>query len=233
MIFIKTILKDFFNLFIPSKCLNCGINLHEHEKFVCKDCLFKIPQTRFHLYSENAVSELFWGRVKLEYAFSYYYFTKGSILQGLIHSIKYHHNKELAFELGKQFGIGIKDSDFSKEIELIVPVPLHPKKEKQRGYNQSKYIALGVSDIIKIDVSDNILKRKVYTSTQTKKSRIQRWENVKNAFIIENESFIKNKHIAILDDVVTTGATIEACANLLKNIEGVKVSVISLAYATD
>lgn len=233
MIFFKAILKDFFNLFIPSKCLNCGINLHEHERFVCKDCLVKIPQTHFHLYNENPVSELFWGRVKLEYAFAYYYFSKGSILQGLIHSIKYHHNKELAFELGKHFGIGIKDSEFSKKIDLIIPVPLHPKKEKQRGYNQSKYIALGISEVIKKDVSDKILKRKVYTSTQTKKSRIQRWENVKNAFEIINEQTIKNKHVAILDDVVTTGATLEACASLLKQIDGVKVSVISLAFATD
>lgn len=227
------IYSDFFKLFIPSKCLNCGINLHKYENFVCKECLFKIPKTNFHKNPTNLVNQAFWGRVKLEYAFSFYYFTKGSILQGLIHEIKYRDATNLAFELGKEFGIELKDSEFHKNIDLIIPVPLHPKKEKKRGFNQSDWIANGMSEILEIPVCTNALQRKLYTSTQTKKNRVQRWDNVKDAFEVTNQSIIENKHVVILDDVLTTGATLEACANEILKTKGTKVSVISLAYALD
>ncbi len=230
---LSEIFNDFFNLFIPSKCLNCGINLHSHENYTCKDCLFKIPKTNFYKTPENPVSQVFWGRVKLEYAFSFYHFTKGSILQRLIHEVKYRNAKELAYELGKEFGNELKGSDFHKQIDLIIPVPLHPKKEKKRGYNQSEWIARGIADVLNIPVCNQVLMRSIHTSTQTKKTRAQRWENVKDAFIVVDKSTIENKHVVILDDVLTTGATLEACANQLLQVEGTKVSIISLAYASD
>jgi competence protein ComFC len=233
LIKLPEIFKDFFNLLIPCKCLNCGINLHEYEDYVCKECLFKIPKTNFYKVTENPVSQVFWGRVNLEFAFSFYYFSKGSILQRLIHEIKYRKAKELAYELGKEFGKELKGSDFHKQIEMIIPVPLHPKKEKKRGYNQSDWIARGISDILNIQVSTQVLKRTSYSSSQTKKTRVQRWENVKDAFAIDDKLKIENKHVVLLDDVLTTGATLEACANQLLQVQGTKVSIISLAYTSD
>jgi len=230
---ISEILNDFFHLFIPIKCVNCGISLHDHENYVCKECLFKIPRTDFHKFPENSVSQVFWGRVRLENAFSFYYFTKGSILQNLIHEVKYRHAKELAYELGKEFGNELKGSNFHKQIDYIVPVPLHPKKEKKRGYNQSDWIARGIADVLEVKVSNQILERTVHTSTQTKKNRIQRWENVKDAFEVKNSALIENKHLVLIDDVITTGATLEACANQILKVNNTKVSIISLAFATD
>ncbi len=227
------IFTDFLNLFIPSKCLNCGINLHEHENYTCKECLFKIPKTNFYKNKDNPVSQIFWGRVNLEYAFSFYYFTKGSILQGLIHEVKYRNAKELAYELGREFGNELIGSNFHKQIDLIIPVPLHPKKEKKRGYNQSDWIARGIGDVLNIPVSGQVLARSIHTSTQTKKTRVQRWDNVKDAFVVADKTKIENKHVVILDDVLTTGATLEACASQLLQVAGTKVSIISLAYASD
>jgi ComF family protein len=227
------LLNDFFKLFIPSKCLNCGINLHDYEQHVCKSCLVKIAKTNFLNNKENPISQAFWGRSKLEHAFSFYYFTKGSILQNLIHEIKYHGGKELAQVLGKEFGFGIKQSDQFYKFDLICPVPLHVQKEKRRGYNQSDWIAKGMAEVLSIPVSTNILQRKVFTSTQTKKNRQQRWENVKDAFVIGDYREAENKHILLVDDVMTTGATLEACAQKLLDIQGTKVSIAALAYAFD
>lgn len=233
VISISGILKDFFNLFVPSKCLHCGINLLEHENYICKSCIYKIPKTNFYKDPQNVVSQIFWGRTELAHAFAHYYFAKGSILQGLVHKIKYQGEKELAFELGKEMAFDLKDTEFNYNVDLIVPVPLHPKKEKKRGYNQSDWIAKGFAEVLGIECNKNVLKRVVYTSTQTKKNREQRWENVKDAFEIGNAKLLKNKHIVIVDDVLTTGATLEACANKLNQISGVKVSVVTLAYASD
>jgi len=207
--------------------------LHKHENYTCKECLFKIPKTNFYKNKDNTVSQIFWGRVNLEYAFSYYYFTKGSILQRLIHEVKYRNARELAYELGKEFGNELRDSDFHKQIDLIIPVPLHPKKQKKRGYNQSDWIARGVGDVLNIPVSGQVLARSIHTDTQTKKTRVQRWDNVKDAFVVADKNKIENKHVVILDDVLTTGATLEACANQLLQVPGTKVSIISLAYAAD
>ncbi len=215
MLSFLNIAKDFLNLFIPSKCLNCGINLLEVEKFVCKGCLNKIPKTRFYTIPENVVNQTFWGRVKLEHALSVYYFYKGSILQKLIHQVKYRGAKELAYELGKEMAYDLIDSDFSKSIDLVVPVPLHHTKEKKRGYNQSDWLAYGFAEVLNKPFSKNLLKRVQYTSTQTQKSRVQRWENVKNAFEVMDKSSIENKHIAIIDDVLTTGATLKALLHKL------------------
>jgi ComF family protein len=227
------ILQDFVDLFIPSRCINCGTNLFKSEQHVCRECLSKIPMTNFIKNKDNAVSQIFWGRAKLEYAFSYYFFTKNGSLQNLIHEIKYHGAKELAFEMGRKFGNDLKQESFSKEFDVICPVPLHKQKEKLRGYNQSEWLASGLSDALKIPYNKSLLKRKVFTSTQTKKNRQQRWENVKDAFEVDEISKVANKHILLLDDVLTTGATLEACAQKLLEIEGTTVSVASLAYAYD
>ncbi len=165
-------------------------------------------------------------------AFAQYFFTKGGCLQKLIHEIKYKGAKELAYELGREFGLTLKENGASG-YDLICPVPLHKEKEKRRGYNQSDWLARGMADILGVAYDKNLLVRKVFTSTQTKKNRQQRWENVKDAFDLGNKSDVENKHILLVDDVLTTGATLEACAQKLLDIKGSIVSIATLAYAYD
>jgi ComF family protein len=191
--------------------------------------LSKIPRTNFYKDSNNPVSQLFWGRVKLENAYSFSFYTKGGSLQRLIHEIKYHGGKELAFELGKEFAINMKDNGFRGEFDFICPVPLHKQRQKHRGYNQSEWLAKGMSEILKTPIENKVIRRKVFTKTQTKKNREQRWENVKDAFEVIDKDRIRHKHILLLDDVITTGSTLEACARELLEVEGTRVSVASLA----
>jgi ComF family protein len=230
---LSVILNDFLNLFIPSKCINCGINLFKQEKFVCAGCCSKIPKTNFIRDTNNPISQIFWGRVKLESAFSFYFFSKGGILRNLVHEIKYRGGKELAYEMGVLFGLDLKKEKFLLLYDCICPVPLHKTKQRTRGYNQSEWLARGIAKILEIPVDNNILSRKIFTKTQTKKNRQERWENVKDAFEVVDRDKIKNKHILLIDDILTTGATIEACAAKLLDVEGTKVSVATLGVAFD
>jgi len=225
------ILNDFLNLFIPSKCINCGINLYKQEKFICTGCLSKIPKTNSFKNHETPVSQIFWGRVKLETAFSFYYFSKEGILQKIVHEIKYHGGKELAYEMGVLFGMDLKSDVTTSSYDFICPVPLHKMKQRSRGYNQSEWLAMGLAKQLEIPVDTKILSRQVYTGTQTKKNRQERWTNVKDAFEVTDSEKIKNKHILLIDDIITTGATLEACAAKILEIEGTRVSVASLGLA--
>jgi ComF family protein len=184
----------------------------------------------FHVDENNPVAKLFWGRTKVEFATAFFHFNKGSKYQGMMHKFKYHNCKEIGFVLGKYFGTSIKDSNFNK-IDIIIPVPLHKSKLKKRGYNQSEWIAKGMSESLSKPIDSNTLIRKIATETQTRKSRFERWKNVDNIFGIQNADHIKGKHILLVDDVVTTGSTLEACANAILEIENTKVSIATLAVA--
>jgi len=227
------VFSDFFNLFFPRKCNHCGNNLDKTEAEVCKKCLFEIPKTNFYTDAENPVYKTFWGRVSIEFATSGYYFTKKSILQNLLHHIKYHNKKELAFELGKYLGTELSSVENFKNCDVIMPVPLHPVKKKKRGYNQSEWIANGMSEKMDIPVNTNVLMRHVNSKSQTKKNRVERWENVRSAFKVKTPDKFSDQHILLVDDVITTGATLEACASQLIEHLDVKVSIATLAYASD
>jgi ComF family protein len=225
--------SDLFNLFFPRKCNHCGNNLDKTESEICKKCLFEIPKTNFHADTENPVNKTFWGRVNIEQATSAFYFTKKSILQNLLHHIKYHNKKELAAELGKYLGNELSTVENYQTCDVIIPVPLHPIKRKKRGYNQSEWIAKGISEKMNIPVNTAVLKRHVNSKSQTKKNRAERWENVRAAFSVQTSKDFPYKHVLLVDDVITTGATLEACAaQLLENLS-IKVSIASLAYASD
>ncbi|MGE0089320.1 MAG: ComF family protein [Bacteroidales bacterium] len=221
---------DFFGLFFPELCVACNTHLLNQEKLLCTKCQYNIPKTNFHHDPENPVAQLFWGRAKIENASAYFYFNKGTNYQEMMHHFKYHGKKEIGFVLGKDFGLQLKDSPF-KDIDIIVPVPLHPKKLKKRGYNQSDLIANGLAYSLEKSVDTKNLYRTVATSTQTRKSRFARWQNVENIFSIKNPDEFENKHILLVDDVVTTGSTFEACANVLLEIKNTKVSIAALAVA--
>lgn len=178
------------------------------------------------------VEKNFWGRIPIEYATSYFFFVKSSDFQHLLHELKYNGRSDIGVYLGKRFGSELVQQPEFSHFDSIIPVPLHRDKQKKRGYNQSEMIALGLSESMGVPVDTKTLTRTSYNETQTKKSRIERWENVKSVFSAEPNSNLNGKHVLIVDDVMTTGATIEGCANalLLRN-PNVKISVATLAYA--
>jgi ComF family protein len=230
---IVTYLKDFINLLYPDACFSCQAPLISGEKYICTKCLYEIPRTNYHLEPENEVAQIFWGRCNLTYACSFMFFKKKSKYQKLIHKLKYHDMYEIGFELGNLYGIDLKKADWIKEVDFLVPVPLHPKRLRERGYNQSEWIAKGMEKRLTIPVNtDNLIRTKA-TSTQTKKSRVERWENVESIFTVVDHETFNGKHILLIDDVVTTGSTLEACANALLDVENIKVSIATIGFAKD
>ena len=169
--------------------------------------------------------------MRLKHAVSLYEFNKGGGAQKLIHQLKYEGNKKAGVFLGKQLAYAIQDTDNFKQIDCIVPVPLHPKKEKLRGYNQSKYIVNGINEILQVKINTRSLIRVENTDSQTRKKRFSRWENMMHSFALRHPLKIKNKHILLVDDVITTGSTLEACAQKLLEVEDVKVSIVTIAVA--
>lgn len=223
------IIGDFFNLFYPQVCEACGNALVKNEDFLCTKCIVELPYTHYHKIVDNPIEQIFWGRVNVENATALFKFHKKSKYQKLIHKLKYKGRKEIGFELGKYLGAEINLSNRFNNIDYIVPVPLHKKRYKERGYNQSNWIAKGISEITNIPISVDNLIRTVATETQTRKSKLQRWENVQSIFEISDKTQFENKHLLIIDDVVTTGATLESCANKLYEVENVKISISVVA----
>lgn len=224
-------LSDIVELFFPDLCVTCGDRLVSQEKYLCMICWSDLPVTNFHLNAGNKVAQLFWGRTEVENATSFFSYKKGSRYQQLIHFIKYKGLKELGFEAGRKFGFVLNDSKAFCTVDIIIPVPLHPKKKKERGFNQSDWIAHGIAESLKKPVSVDNLTRKVFTSTQTRKNRFERWQNVEGIFSINNPEELKGKHVLLIDDVVTTGSTLEACAFHLHKLDNTKVSIATLAFA--
>jgi ComF family protein len=224
-------LRDFVNLVYPDTCAACGINLLRNEHFLCSRCLAKLPRTRFHSDPENPVCRLFWGRVYVTRATAFFYYLRGSRYQSLIHKLKYKGKKEIGYELGRMLGSELLVSREWNSVQVVVPVPLHPHREKKRGYNQAFWIAKGVAEAMHLPVSEGNLIRAVETSTQTKKGRYERFENVDEIFRITETSLLEGKHILLVDDVITTGSTTEACANTLLRVNGTRVSIAALGTA--
>ena len=226
----KSGLYDLFSLIFPQICPACGNGLYIQENSICTKCLYELPKTKFHLRRDNEVARLFWGRVKLDAATSYYYYYKGSRFQNIIYQFKYRGQKHIGYYLGRLFGSDLINTSFS-EVEIIHPVPLHYKKLKRRGYNQSEYIARGISESLNKPVVTDVICRATDVETQTIKSRYERWVNVESVFKIRNFNKLENKHVLLVDDVVTTGSTLEACASEILKLNNTKVSIVTLAYA--
>lgn len=226
-------IKPVFQLLYPNLCDSCGVELVLNEHMVCIACWNDLPKTHFYLDSKNLLAQKFWGRVPLQHAISTYYFNKSSKVQELMHSLKYRGNTELGILLGNKMGESLLKSSWIQEIDMLVPVPLSEKKQSQRGYNQSAFLCQGISEITNLPVSQTSLVRIKNTKTQTKMNTAERFENVSNAFHVKELSHLENKHILLVDDVVTTGATLEVCADALLKVPNVKLSIITLAYAID
>lgn len=224
-------LEDVAALVYPNLCLSCQLPLVKGESFLCTLCKHDLPETNFHLEPDNPVAKHFWGRVKLEGAASFYYFTGKSRVQHLLHQLKYNRKPEVGIELGKLYGRQLLLSNPFNRAEVVVPVPLHPKKEHMRGYNQAAKFASGLGQGMNISVANSALRRNVFTSSQTKKTRAERVENVSKAFDLSKPEKLKEKHVLLVDDVVTTGATLEACVQCIAEIPGTRISVATIACA--
>ncbi len=222
---------DLVRLFYPNLCAGCGTTLVRGETVLCTRCSFLLPRTGYHLSEDNPVSRLFWGRVKIEQATAYFVFEKGSIFQSLIHQLKYKGRKDIGVYLGNRLGQALVDSPGFRTIDCVIPVPLHPRRQRQRGYNQGEYIARGIAEAMQVSLVSGNLVRTGKTNTQTRKSRLERWENVRSMFAVRQPGKLEGLHVLLVDDVVTTGATLEACAEVLLTIEGLRLSVAALAVA--
>jgi len=222
---------DFISLLFPRLCYACGDHLVRNENLICTQCYVVIPRTKYHVEEDNPVARLFWGRCMIEKAAAFSFYNKGSRIRNLIHNLKYKGIKEIGYELGRIYGVSLKSSGFTDDIDIIIPVPLHLSKKQKRGFNQSDLISEGLAIVTGLPVSTNSLARVAVSATQTKRSRYERWTNVEGIFEVTDPESIRHKHILLIDDVITTGSTIESCANELLKVEGVKVSVVALAFA--
>ena len=224
------LLKDFFDLFYPNICANCKEQLLQNEKVICTFCRNDLPLTNFQSYTINKVSSIFSGRITIEKAYALLFFRKQGITKNLIHDLKYKGNEEVGVFFGNWIGeIVAKNKEFST-VDFIVPVPIHAKKKKIRGYNQVTKFGECLSMHLKVPLNEDVLIRQSATKTQTLKSRFERFNDLESKFSAKNTSIFKEKHILIIDDVITTGATLEACAQELLKTPGIKISILTMSY---
>jgi ComF family protein len=220
------------HLLYPKVCAGCGSDLITRDQLICLDCFNSLPETNFWNKAGNPVEKMFWGRLPLVAAAALTYFTKRSVMQNLLHQLKYKGNKDVGIYLGRLMGARLNSCERFSDIDGLVPLPLFYRKEKKRGYNQAALICEGISEITGTPVLKDVVERKTKTDTQTRKSRLERWENIDGKFELTGRDRIANAHLLLVDDVITTGATVEACgAELLKG-ENVRLSIVSLAYTT-
>lgn len=228
---ILEVARSLNGLLFPKVCAACENRLVQQENLVCLDCLATLPKTSFHSEPDNAIERVFIGRVPISSATSLYHFNKSSRVQRMIWYLKYHRWESLGVFLGNLLGEEIIDSPRFESVELLVPVPLHPKRKNERGFNQSAAFAQGIAEVINCPFSDDIVKRVQYSETQTRKSRTERWENVSGIFQIDDYADLEGKHVLLVDDVVTTGTTLEACAECILKVPGTSVSLATIATA--
>jgi len=224
-------LQHLLHLLYPNLCLNCNKSLVQTERYLCLGCQINLPETNDHLTKENSVEKTMWGRIPFQRAFSFLYFNQRGVTQKLLHELKYRGNEELANYLGELYALRIKQTALNHGIDAIVAIPLHPSKLKKRGYNQSYAFAEGIAKGLAIENLSSAVERRKATDTQTKKTRAERWKNVSSIFCVTNAAILNKKHILLVDDVITTGATIESCGlEIIKSVD-CTLSIASIAFA--
>jgi len=231
MLLLKEIKEALLHLAFPHVCEGCGTDNLQAEHLLCLRCLSSLPSTNFHMHANNPIEKIFWGRIPVTSATSQYYFTKESMMQHLMHQFKYKGNKEVGTYLGKLMGWALVESNRFSFIDALVPLPLHKSREHKRGYNQATILCEGISSVLNTPVLKNVVIRREQTETQTKKGRIQRWQNMAGKFELANPQAIKDKHVLLVDDVVTTGATLEACGQEILKAENVQLNIATLCFS--
>lgn len=230
---LKSVINDFLSLIYPNTCPGCKTLLNLHESVLCTTCYLTLPQCWPSSLYTQSLENRFKGRIPFETIAAYFVFEKGNTVQHVLHSIKYRQHKTLARQLGVQFAEKLQSANFFKDKDLIIPVPLHISRQNTRGFNQSELFAQGVSEKSNIPLFEGVLSRSKATDTQTRKQLYQRWLNVEDVFTLKDASQLENKHVVLIDDVITTGATLEAVWIALKQVPNVRISILALAYAAN
>lgn len=223
-------LSSLLHLIFPKNCHSCGNAITDKLENICLNCRNELPYTYASAKSRESLEKLFRGRIQLQKIAAFLKFEKGGKVQQLIHRMKYQDQKEIGHTLGEMAAAMLKEENFFENIDLLIPIPIHPFKERRRGYNQSQYIAEGVEMASGVKLDSTSVKKSIHTDSQTRKEKFKRWENVSASFEVIHEKELQGKHLLLIDDVITTGATIEACAAELQKIKGVKISILSMAF---
>ncbi|WP_184550001.1 ComF family protein [Mucilaginibacter sp. FT3.2] len=224
-------LADFVSLLFPQLCSACNASLVANEHILCSDCRYNLPYTNFHTQPDNIVAQQFYGKISVEAAYALYFFNKGGNVQNLMHHFKYRGMHQIGNLLGNIAGRQLKENLIFNSVDYIIPVPLHKKRLKERGYNQSACFADGLAEKLNATVELDNLIRVVATTTQTHKSRFARFENMQEVFTVDKPQRLEGKHVLLVDDIVTTGSTLEACSIELLKVPGLKLSIATIAYA--
>jgi ComF family protein len=231
MIHFKELRESLLHLLFPHTCSGCGSDILAKENSLCLRCMEAMPSTNFEWYYNNPVEKKLWGRLPFKAATAQYYFTRGSLIQQLIHQFKYNDDKDLGLQLGMLMGTALKRSG-RIIADAVIPLPLFPDKERKRGYNQSDLLCDGIAEQLNIPVLKDIILRPRHTETQTRKGRIERWKNMEGKFVVKDPDPVSGKHILLVDDVITTGATVEACGTELIKAGNVELSIACLCFAS-
>ena len=218
----------------PRLCVVCGHRLAPTERSLCSVCLFHLPRTDFHQKPlDNPMAQLFWGLAPIEKAAALFYYHPHSETAQLVYRLKYNNRPDIGEDMGRVMANELQATDFFSDIDVLLPVPLASKRLRQRGYNQSEQLAIGISDITHLPIVTKALRRKHFQQSQTTLNRWQRQENVTDTFQLKEEHLLQGKHVLLIDDICTTGATLIACANVLKTIEGIRISVLTLGFTKE
>ncbi|MEE6187270.1 Orotate phosphoribosyltransferase [Mycovorax composti] len=228
----RTIGDAVLHLIYPHICAGCGTDTLPSGSRLCIKCLHQLPVTHFEVQINNPVEKILAGRVRFERATAQFYFHKNASLQRMMHQFKYRGIKDIGHQLGTIMGHQLLHSGRFDDIDILIPMPLHESRERKRGYNQAKVLCDAIAQVLNKPVIENAVQRVVATDTQTKKDRIARWQNMSKKFSLINAAVLEGKHVLLVDDVITTGATIEACAEALYTAKGVQLSIATLCYAS-
>lgn len=230
MLSLSEIRDSFLHFLFPHICEGCGSDRLNRNSLLCARCMEALPETHFEWFDNNPVEKKFWGRLPVQAATAQYYFTRESLVQRLIHRFKYKGNKELGLQLGKMIGAALKRSGRFR-ADVLIPLPLFPAKERKRGFNQSDLLCEGIAEYLAIPVLKQAVIRPQATETQTRKGRIERWKNMEGKFVLTDPGAVAGKHVLLVDDVITTGATLESCGSVLLEAEDTVLSIACLCYA--
>ena len=224
--------RSLLHLFFPHCCAGCGSDVLSNEQLLCLSCTSRLPLTNFHRYADNPVAHIFRGRLPLINATSYLYFTKDSLLQHLMHQFKYKNRKEIGHWFGRRMGEALLESTCFTLPDALVPIPLFAARQRKRGYNQAAILCEGMAEMMGIPVWTEIVTRTTLTETQTRKNRIERWQNMEGRFSLQQAAAIRDKHLLLVDDVITTGATLEACGQAMLVAGNVKLSIATMGFTS-
>jgi ComF family protein len=223
--------KPIVDLLFPKVCYACLNLLNDNEETICVDCRHDLPVTNFHFDNDDSVAKVLYGRAKIENGTALFRFEKKGLVQQLIHGLKYKGYETVGYSLGNWLGGELKDLDGYKSVDVVIPVPLHKNKLKIRGYNQVAKFGQQIAVALNANYEDDVLVKITNTTSQTTKNRFTRWNNTDELFTMKNAETIENKHVLLVDDLITTGATLEACISVLSKAKNVKISIATMAIA--